>query len=252
MQAIKMHFIDTDDDHVDRGHVDIKYVMEMVDRACAHSNGTIVLIPHFEQRQHNEQYDRCICGKEIKYNFVAHCLETDKCFVVGSECIETVCLKKNIALQNLCRMCNNKHTKTLTMKYCDNCRSLRRRGGRQLGFGSKYAEQTFMEVAIGDRKYCEWVCENVKGKKMKTFADWYEAVADCQLEPVGDSDSSNDEGPALSIPKKVYLHIKYEEKDTYKPYGIRFDGERKQWYIFTDAPQYSTLIAKLGASRVLV
>lgn len=211
----------------------------MVNKARQCPDGTLVENPHFEQVKWTEQYDYCICGKDIEYNFMAVCVETGKSFIVGSKCIETVCLNLHFDLKNKCYMCKNRNTVSLTAKFCSTCKSLRMSGRALLGFG-KYAETSYLEIINQDRKYCEWVLESATGHKAAKFAAWYEEIKDMCLT---DSDTETDEPVHKTEPTKIYLNVPYSKKDELKQYKIRWDAERRLWYIYSD----STYIAQLNS-----
>ena len=86
-------YVDGPADHEART-INVLHVLQMMKKCAnlgAHAAVEELKKFHFEGKKVSEEYNYCVCGKDIKNNFLATCVETGNMFYCGSECIETVC-----------------------------------------------------------------------------------------------------------------------------------------------------------------
>lgn len=169
--------IDSDPDHIVRP-INIQHVLEMCRRAATWEDGSRVTNPSWIRSQHSHsEYENCVCGHRIEYNHVATCVETGKSFIVGSECINTVCDAEGWLINSQCIYCEEIGC-LKTKPYCKDCsnkmRKISKQGSTLLGFGSKHKEHSYIYVYNNDKSYCKWLrgLESITVKRMLKFCYW--------------------------------------------------------------------------------
>jgi hypothetical protein len=244
--------IDTDADHIDRA-IDMRHLFEMVQKARTHDDGTIVSHPVFESRFDGAGgHTNCICGHAIVYNYIATCKQTNKSFVVGSDCIETVCKKNKWEHTRMCCYCETSES-LKTQNNCKECSTALRHCGVTMKTG-KHAGSTFYEIYETNEDYIKWVCKQDKlSPALQKLVTWHEHVKAYHaiLEEYENSmDFSEFERIAYIksskiVPKKpmsqitvrarkVYFKVNFSEKDDAKALGMKWDPDCKCWYTKDD------------------
>lgn len=235
---LKLFLIDSPSDHIERPIIDIQYVFAMVEKARQRDDGTLVESPTFTGKYFGGTYENCVCGHEIVHNYLAMCDQTGKGFLVGSDCILTVCNSKNWNYKRICRYCEEDALKT--KNWCKNCSSIISNFNKTLSCG-KHARKTFYEIYKTDKAYIEWIKTKMElSSKLIKLQEWIFAIEEYPL-LLEDYEHDNEdikheiESKSSRVSKaKVYLKVKYEDKELAKEYGMRWDVERKSWYITQD------------------
>jgi hypothetical protein len=163
-----MNYIDGDDDHVCRT-IKIEHVFNMVEEARTNSDGTKVQKPTFTSCSLVEKYEYCLCGHDIKYNYTATCDQTGKSFIVGSECIQTVCKEKSYPLHRKCEICIEEPASSKSSNFCKMCRKMVTACNKPYTMG-KYKGLPYCNLP---QSHKNWVkSENPSNKKLADYKDW--------------------------------------------------------------------------------
>lgn len=232
-------FIDSVLDHIDRG-IDIQYVFEMAEKARTKEDGTLVPNPRFEGKHSIASlYSYCICGHDIIYNHIATCVETGKSFIVGSECINTVCNSRKWEYTKKCFVCvTNDSMKTKNI--CKECSQAIKNFNKKLNTG-KNKGMTYFEIYEFDKAYVAW-CSHSDYKPIIHFSEWAERIKDYPAlieeyarENVSEYEKVTREKEEIEIEirhkkERVYLNVHYEEKEKAKSMKLRWDPSCKSWY----------------------
>lgn len=181
-----MNYIDSPEDHIDRP-IDSKHVNAMALLAATTADGTVLAHPIFVHHVDQELYAHCVCGKEIKYNHTAYCLQTRKAFVLGSECIERVCSQRGYTLLRECHIC---HDFIETGAKCKECSLMRRRRNNRVGVG-KHSDCSYMDI-LAIPSYKRWLMsqDEVSGKlgRLQEWLLYVESYPSLLKEDIDDSD----------------------------------------------------------------
>jgi len=162
-----MTYIDDDDDHVDRP-IDIQHVFKMIDKARTNDDGTKVMNPTFTSYCLDETYEYCVCGHKIKYNHTATCVETGKSFIVGSDCIETVCKEMSYKLFRKCQICKEPAS-SKSSNLCTTCKKMVTSCDKNVGEG-KYSTLPYRAVP---QDYKDFIRKSTYlGKELSKLRDW--------------------------------------------------------------------------------
>jgi hypothetical protein len=162
-----MNYIDGHEDHIVRA-INPQHVNDMVLRAATMDNGTVVKNPTFAHYLDRELYENCVCGKDIKYNHTAYCIQTGKAFILGSECIERVCSELDYTLMRECCIC---HDTIETGDKCKECSLMKRRRNNKVGVG-KYNEHSYKDM-LAIPSYCRWLKSQVEvSGKLSQLREW--------------------------------------------------------------------------------
>jgi hypothetical protein len=235
-------FIDSSLDHINRG-VDIRHVYEMAEKARRNDDGSLVSNPTFTGRYSDaNNYNHCICGHYIEHNYIAKCVETGKCFVVGCDCIVTVCETNRWKYSKMCQICETNDA-LKTKNVCKECSSSLKNFTKTMKVG-KYSGQSFYEIYELDKKYVEWVrLSDSTQKAVVQFSEWIDSI---ETHPELVTHYANEfAGECLRIAGKkhllenervrnkerVYVKVRYDDKEYAKSLGIRWDPGCKSWYI---------------------
>ena len=177
-----MQFVDCYSDHIDRP-INIRHVLDMCNKARTRDDGTRVFNPTFTHvLTFYNLYDNCVCGHDIVYNCMATCLETGKSFIVGSDCINTVCNAEHWTLRKRCCHCNTIGC-LKTKPYCSECsliiKTVKKESKYELGFG-QYKTETYLWTWVNHNGYCNWVKSlelescNAKIQRFKLWIEKFE------------------------------------------------------------------------------
>jgi len=184
-----MNFIDSITDHYMRP-VDTRHVHAMTMKAVLAADGRPVPEPIFTRSTTAHVYGNCVCGKEIEYNFIAQCKQTGKAFIVGSECINTVCSANKFTLVLDCSVCNETIATvknwddeeeaalaTAPRKRCKDCSLMFRRRNNRVCVG-KYSEYQYKEM-LSERPYVDWLrAQPELGGHLAALLAWIDFVKD--------------------------------------------------------------------------
>jgi hypothetical protein len=231
--------IDSELDHVERG-INIQYVYEMAEKARMNADGTLVERPRFEGKYDpSSRYNACLCGHYIEHNYIATCVQTGKSFVVGSDCIVTVCESKRWEYTKKCQICDVNNS-LKTKNYCKECSQAIKNFSKKFSTG-KHKGSTYYEIYELDKSYVAW-CGSSDYKPIVAFNEWVERVDEYPnlIEEFargneGESERINGEKFELEQERirekeRVYLIVPYEEKELAKSMRLRWDSGVKSWY----------------------
>jgi hypothetical protein len=232
--------IDSELDHLVRGVVDIKFVYEMAEKARTKDDGTLVENPQFVgKKDPSDKYMNCLCGHDIVHNYIATCVQTGKSFIVGSDCIVTVCESKRWEYTKKCYICETNDS-LKTKNYCKECSQAIKNFSKKMSTG-KYKGITYYEIYEVDKSYVVW-CGSSDYKPIVAFNDWVERVE--EYPKLIEEFARGNEGEAERIKsekeeleqerirekERVYLIVPYEEKELAKSMRLRWDSGAKSWY----------------------
>lgn len=118
----------------------------------------------------------CTCGFKLKYNFVVIHLESKTPFLVGSECIKRLGIKKIRNCINCDISIKGRSKSVDTCKKCKRCKwceqfDCKCMHGNTIRFG-KHIGKTFKYVFDNDRPYCVYVNKQVNSNSLPAFKEF--------------------------------------------------------------------------------
>ncbi len=170
-----MEFIDNDEDHVPR-QKDQSIVMKWLNQARDNNPLYGFVISSF-----SSDYNHCLCGHQIQYNFVAYCPQTNKAVRLGSDCIERA---RNLAINIVptCAQCKeelflkNPYTTILQNNgICTICKKQNAKDYKIISFG-KHKGYTYKHVYDAEKKYIDWIVSIGDTIHCKKLLDFYSYI----------------------------------------------------------------------------